>query len=324
MGGLSERRLLPERRLGGLPERRLGGLPGRRLLPERRHGGLPERRLGGWNTVLGRSYRGRMTTVVHLSQRRMVTIFVEDLPDRMDQWAFQKMFTKFGVVKDAYIPRKMSKAGKRFGFIRYDCMVAAKVAILKTTGLWIDDKELMVKMADFDKSKEKSMKSRGNNVKEVYGDMARKTRMIERQVRSTEQQGKRLNPIGSYADVVRNAGAKEDTVSLVRGICVGNDWLYRSVVATFRDHPRPDIIFDSFMEQEKDILAIEDDTAKCVRCDIVKIKVFTRCLSVINQQLKLQVGALNYRIRVSEEPAVFIVRQTSVVVMSAMAGKRNS
>ncbi|GAB2295600.1 hypothetical protein Dimus_038367 [Dionaea muscipula] len=176
-------------------------------------------------------------------------------------------------------------------------------------------------------------------------------------------------------------------IPLVRGDCVGNDWLYRSVVATFCEHPRTDILFDSFMAQENDILTvrkmsfnqilitlqsegrmkeliekyksegnghfssiipwsikttctvgrevwltcygvpvhawnvstftaignvwgkvlqIEDDTAKCIQCDIGKIKVFTQFSSVINQQLNLQVAALNYRIRVSEEQAVFI------------------
>ncbi|GAB2285716.1 hypothetical protein Dimus_039720 [Dionaea muscipula] len=367
----------------GMPERRL---PERRL-HERRLGGLLDRRLGGWNTVLRRSYRDKLTTAVQQSQRRMITIFVEDLPKRMDQRAFQKMFNRFEVVKDAYIPRKRSKEGKRFGFIRYDYMVAAEIAIQKTNDLWIDDKELMVKRAEFDKSKEKSLMSRGNKVIDVHRDIVSNPRMKERQARLTDQQGKRLNRTESYADVVRNAGAKEDMIPLVRGDCVGNDWLYRSVVATFCEHPRTDILFDSFMEQEKDILTvrkmsfnqilitlqsvgrmkeliekyksegnghfssiipwsvkttctvgrevwltcygvpvhawnvstftaignvcgkvlqIEDDTAKCIRCDIGKIKVFTQFPSVINQQLNLQVGALNYRMRVSEEQAIFI------------------
>ncbi|GAB2274124.1 hypothetical protein Dimus_008895 [Dionaea muscipula] len=213
----------------GVPERsKMRGVPERRL-HERRLGGLPDRRLGGWNSVLKRSYRDKLTTTVQQS---------------------------FGVVKDAYIPRKRSKDGKHFGFIRYDCTVATELAIHKTNGLWIDDKELIVKMVEFDRSKEKSLMSRGNKVIEVYRDIVSNPRMKERQARLTEQQGKRLNSTGSYADAVRNAGAKEDMIPRVRGDCVGNDWLYRSVVATFCEHPRTDILFDSFMEQEKDILTV--------------------------------------------------------------------
>ncbi|GAB2277438.1 hypothetical protein Dimus_012144 [Dionaea muscipula] len=76
----------------------------------------------------------------------LITIFVEDLPDSMNPGEFYKLFAKFGVVKDAFIPRKRNKMGRRFGFILYNCLVAADI--------WIRDKELKVKRAVYDRRHE--------------------------------------------------------------------------------------------------------------------------------------------------------------------------
>ncbi|GAB2299275.1 hypothetical protein Dimus_033346 [Dionaea muscipula] len=75
------------------------------------------------------------------------------------------LFSKFGVVKDVYIPRKKNKGGKRFGFgfVRYDCSVAAEVAIQKTNGLWIQDKELKVKIADFEGNQGRKLAGNGRS-----------------------------------------------------------------------------------------------------------------------------------------------------------------
>ncbi|KAL7230649.1 hypothetical protein ACSBR2_009012 [Camellia fascicularis] len=55
-------------------------------------------------------------------------------------------FTKFGVVKDVFVPQKRRKStNTRFGFVRYDCSITATVAEQKENGLWVDDKSLIVR-----------------------------------------------------------------------------------------------------------------------------------------------------------------------------------
>ncbi|KAL7161390.1 hypothetical protein ACSBR2_041948 [Camellia fascicularis] len=72
----------------------------------------------------------------------------------MDAKALFKLFMKFGVVKDVFIPFKRRKVTKsRFGFVRFDCQVAANIAIQKANGLWVDDRSLQVKFVDYDRSK---------------------------------------------------------------------------------------------------------------------------------------------------------------------------
>ncbi|KAL7263702.1 hypothetical protein ACSBR1_001793 [Camellia fascicularis] len=50
------------------------------------------------------------------------TIFVDNLPESMTPKGLFKLFTKFGIIKDVFIPMKRMKlTGSRFGFVRYGC-----------------------------------------------------------------------------------------------------------------------------------------------------------------------------------------------------------
>ncbi|GAB2270372.1 hypothetical protein Dimus_005275 [Dionaea muscipula] len=83
-----------------------------------------------------------------------------------DLW---KLFSRSGVVKDVFIPRKRNKAGRRYGFVRYDCPVAVEVGIQKTNGLWVKDKELKVKQADFARTVHYSPLVRRNTATRTHG-----------------------------------------------------------------------------------------------------------------------------------------------------------
>ncbi|KAL7242712.1 hypothetical protein ACSBR1_015156 [Camellia fascicularis] len=82
----------------------------------------------------------------------IVTIFVDNILDSMGPKGLFNLFRKFGLVKDVFISGKRRKASRsKFGFVRYDCEVAAGIAIQKADGLWCDNKELRVKRAEFQK-----------------------------------------------------------------------------------------------------------------------------------------------------------------------------
>ncbi|KAL7263543.1 hypothetical protein ACSBR1_001660 [Camellia fascicularis] len=67
----------------------------------------------------------------------------------MDPKGLFVLFSKFGVVKDAFIPNKRRQATRsRFHFVRYDCSVATDTAIQKENGLWVENRGLKVKMAE--------------------------------------------------------------------------------------------------------------------------------------------------------------------------------
>ncbi|KAL7230691.1 hypothetical protein ACSBR2_009049 [Camellia fascicularis] len=95
---------------------------------------------GGWIPVV--KQRGRHTNQVGLKE------------ESMDPRSMYALFLKFGVVKDVFIPQKRRKTtNTRFGFVRFNCPVAASVAEEKANGIWVDDKALIVHSAVYGKEK---------------------------------------------------------------------------------------------------------------------------------------------------------------------------
>ncbi|XP_028063234.1 serine/arginine-rich splicing factor 2-like [Camellia sinensis] len=100
-----------------------------------------------------------MKIVQHKQSRRsdggrygVYTIFVDNIPSSMSPKGLHTLFMKFGIVRDVFIPNKLRKTTwSRFGFVKYDCPVAAEITIQKVNGLWCDDKALKVKRAEFQK-----------------------------------------------------------------------------------------------------------------------------------------------------------------------------
>ncbi|GAB2299978.1 hypothetical protein Dimus_034024 [Dionaea muscipula] len=88
--------------------------------------------IDGWTTVLWKNFH-HSKTASRSSDGRMISLYVEDIPDSYANGDLHRLFSKFGVVKDVFIPRKISKTGKRFGFVRYDFLVSAEVAIQKVS-----------------------------------------------------------------------------------------------------------------------------------------------------------------------------------------------
>ncbi|KAH7852391.1 hypothetical protein Vadar_024282 [Vaccinium darrowii] len=86
----------------------------------------------------------------------LFTLFVDNIPDKLDQSWLVTTFSKFGIVKDAFIPAKKSRRGSRFGFVRYDCSVSAGVAVHRANGMRIWNYKLHVKMASFDPENKKN------------------------------------------------------------------------------------------------------------------------------------------------------------------------
>ena len=70
------------------------------------------------------------------ASKENVTIFVDNLPERMGPKDLYVLFTKFGVVKDVFMPlKRRRKTRSRFGFVRYDYRVPVEIAVQKADKL---------------------------------------------------------------------------------------------------------------------------------------------------------------------------------------------
>ncbi|XP_028063416.1 uncharacterized protein LOC114266695 [Camellia sinensis] len=89
--------------------------------------------------------RGRQGIWRNEGSAGVFTIFVNNIPNSVIPKGFYNLFTKFGVLKDVFMPQKKIRViNTRFGFVRFDCCVAAKIVVEKANGLWVDDKAIEV------------------------------------------------------------------------------------------------------------------------------------------------------------------------------------
>ncbi|GAB2300735.1 hypothetical protein Dimus_034772 [Dionaea muscipula] len=182
------------------------------------------------------------------------------------------------------------------------------IAIRRTNRLWIKDKELKVKLVDFHK------KMGAARVAGGFGG------------------GKPFPTKASYANVVKKGTIRAESVPTIGVETIGNGWLYRSAKASWfkrlnhwsttvecslgRNFGRLVTAYRfmhgmlapfvaSAIAGER-LYEIEEDTAKCARVDMGKVKIFTHQMATINRVMRLMVGTIPFDIRVVEERAVFI------------------
>ncbi|KAL7181000.1 hypothetical protein ACSBR1_039959 [Camellia fascicularis] len=103
---------------------------------------------GGWKPIIRRRPLGYHQ--IHQSGPGLFTVFVDNLLEFIVPKSLFILFSNYGMVRDVFIPMKTRETtGSRFGFIRYDCQVAARVVVQKAEGLWCDDKVLSVRIFVF-------------------------------------------------------------------------------------------------------------------------------------------------------------------------------
>ncbi|KAL7166109.1 hypothetical protein ACSBR2_036896 [Camellia fascicularis] len=180
---------------------------------------------GGWQPVV-RRHGGRGAGARgdgHLRENNIHSVFVDDIPESMGVSGLEKIFSNYGVVLDVYIPNKRRRStGSRFGFIRYDCPVAADMAVSKAHGLWCDDKALKVKMAEF--------KEHVYNQNKAPTLQKAGVKKGNQHVRATYQGSK------SYADVLRGNARQPNSAHTIKVQRGGNGWLYESAVVKLKSH----------------------------------------------------------------------------------------
>ncbi|GJZ70905.1 RNA-directed DNA polymerase, eukaryota [Tanacetum coccineum] len=112
---------------------------------------------GNW-----KSYRSKEDQTQSISQ----LIFVTNFPDHVmarDHW---KVCNNYGVVVDAFIPYKKSKAGKRFAFVRFIKVDNIDHLIVNLCTIWIGRFHLLANVSHFHIERKPSAPSHPSNVNE--------------------------------------------------------------------------------------------------------------------------------------------------------------
>ncbi|KAH7846084.1 hypothetical protein Vadar_009550 [Vaccinium darrowii] len=172
------------------------------------------------------------------TDRVLVSLFVDNLPEDTSQSWLQKLFNNYGVVKEVFVPAKWSKAtGRRFAFVRYDCDISADVAIANAHGMWIEECKLFVKRGSFGQGE----KAEPHNQKMHFHMDLMKTNSHLLDSSPTGKRTKEDQPImsmphgKSYANAVKGVteakGLVKENVITLRMQEEETAWLSTSVVA---------------------------------------------------------------------------------------------
>ncbi|KAL4388115.1 hypothetical protein GQ457_09G030790 [Hibiscus cannabinus] len=91
-------------------------------------------------------YRGEQSKQ-HKGEEQVISLFVENIPKTLHWKGLWFSFARHGEVVDAYIARKLSRGGKRFGFVRMSSMAEAERAIERLHDFSLYGSKLSVKLA---------------------------------------------------------------------------------------------------------------------------------------------------------------------------------
>ncbi|KAF5959503.1 hypothetical protein HYC85_000712, partial [Camellia sinensis] len=129
--------------------------------------------------------------------RRTTSWLPDNISNAMDAKTLFNLFTKFGIVKDVFIPAKRRVVtNSRFGFMRFDCHVAADIAIQKGNGLLVDDMVLEVKKATYVKNiRDEQSRSRPRIIRKYFETNRNKVEVSLAGQRSFAEVLKEVSPI---------------------------------------------------------------------------------------------------------------------------------
>ncbi|KAL7235706.1 hypothetical protein ACSBR1_019072 [Camellia fascicularis] len=228
----------------------------------------------------------------------------------MDPKTLFKLFTKFGTLKDVFIPQKRRKfTNTRFGFVRYVCLVAVKVAVTKANGLWVEDREIQVKMAEYDRFKDGAQNrnqpkgSKGAN--EACGRNVHCQHGMEEAemlwFRSKEEKDAKLSLVREWC---------RDWCEFVKewepGACVEQErclWL--------RCHGVPLSMwnrntFNKIGNIWESVIRLQGDICQPKSFSYGRVRIATQCMDFINKTINLECKGRLYLVVVCEEQPVSI------------------
>lgn len=83
------------------------------------------------------------------------SFFFTNFPDGASNTDLLRLFASFGYVGEVFVPRKVDKWGRRFGFVKYKEVVSVKDLEARLGDVWLWDMRLKVNLARFGREDKK-------------------------------------------------------------------------------------------------------------------------------------------------------------------------
>ncbi|KAJ8447085.1 hypothetical protein Cgig2_022814 [Carnegiea gigantea] len=96
------------------------------------------------------------------------SVFVQNIPEKLDQYGLKGIFRKASIVRDAYIPARRSKCtGRHYGFVRFRSLEEAARSIMMHNNSTVGGSRIRVSIARFEKGRRRvqSKSPKGKHIK---------------------------------------------------------------------------------------------------------------------------------------------------------------
>jgi hypothetical protein len=104
----------------------------------------------GWQTV-GRRGESKAKGYTHRLDQVATSFFFTNFPEDIKSVDLWPKFAHFGRVGEVYIPKKLDKQGRRFGFVKYRDVKDAKEQLRLISNIWVGSFKLRVNLPRFEK-----------------------------------------------------------------------------------------------------------------------------------------------------------------------------
>jgi RNA recognition motif-containing protein len=113
-----------------------------------------ERETGGFGGS-ARANSGKKKGFFHHLDQITTSFFITNLPDDASIGDLWKTFREFGRVGEVYIPKKLDRRGRRFGFVKFKEVEDVEALGDRLKDVWIGPYKLWVNRSRFERSERK-------------------------------------------------------------------------------------------------------------------------------------------------------------------------
>jgi RNA recognition motif-containing protein len=103
------------------------------------------------------------TEYFHHLDKVTTSFFFTNIPDEATTEDLWKLFLKFGRVWEIYMPKKLDKRGRRFGFVKFKVVSEVELLNDKLQDVWMGTFKLLVNISRFARSDNKTDSSQSNH-----------------------------------------------------------------------------------------------------------------------------------------------------------------
>jgi RNA recognition motif-containing protein len=102
----------------------------------------------------GETSRAKPSGFVRRLDQETTSYFITNFPEEAKTTELWSKFSRYARVAEVYIPNKLDKQGRRFGFVKFRDVIDAVELLRKISNIWMGSFKIRVNLSKFHKNSE--------------------------------------------------------------------------------------------------------------------------------------------------------------------------